>query len=110
MSQWSQKLDAYIAANKITKRELAQQLGISIGTLEKWWGPREPSEENADKIRKLLNEGDSTPSQDERLEERSVVISLFRTVCPFCEHAIDRFKSCDYCGQHFVWANVPVTK
>ena len=110
MSQWSQKLDAYLAANKITKRELAQQLGISIGTLEKWWGPREPSEENANKIRKLLNEGDSAPSQGEQPQEKSVVISFFRTRCPFCKHTIERFQHCTHCGQHFVWANVPVTK
>jgi hypothetical protein len=40
--------------------------------------------------------------------ERSVVISLQRTSCPFCKHDIAKFYSCAYCGQHFVWANVPL--
>ena len=40
--------------------------------------------------------------------ERSVVISFQRTRCPFCAHDIARFRSCVYCGQNFVWANVPL--
>ena len=46
--------------------------------------------------------------EGERHRERSVVISLQRTSCPFCEHDITMFRSCAYCGQHFVWANVPL--
>lgn len=43
-----------------------------------------------------------------RYGERSVVISLQRTSCPFCAHEISVLRSCGYCGQHFVWANVPL--
>jgi transcriptional regulator with XRE-family HTH domain len=138
LSQWSQKLDAYLAMTKISKKQLALELGISINTLEKWWGHREPSPEHATKIRQLLHEDTSTmitvsdensastgreidsdevvarqlprefPKQGERYEYRSAVVSLLRTTCPFCEHAVNRFQNCAYCGQHFVWANVPV--
>ncbi len=138
MSQWSQKLDAYLAMTKISKKQLALELGISINTLGKWWRRREPSPEHAIKIRQLLHEDTSTmitvsdensastgretdsdkvvarqlpggfPKHGERYEEKSVVVSLLRTTCPFCEHAINGFRNCVYCGQHFVWANVPV--
>ena len=140
MSQWSQKLDAYLSMNKLSRNQLALELGISINTLKKWWGRREPSPEHATKIRQLLHEDTSTmitvsddnsastksetdsdevvagqlprelPKQGERYEDRSVVISLLRTACPFCEHAVNRFQNCAYCEQHFVWANVPVDK
>ena len=43
-----------------------------------------------------------------RYGERSVVISLQRTSCSFCGHDIARFHRCVYCGQDFVWANVPL--
>ena len=46
--------------------------------------------------------------EGERHRERSVVISLKRTICPFCSNEIARFRSCAYCGQYFVWANVPL--
>ena len=140
MSQWSQKLDAYLAMTKISKKQLALELGISINTLEKWWRRREPSPEHAARIQQLLDENISTtvtmpdnnaalpvtetdsdkvaagqligesPKQGERYEDRSVVVSLLRTICPFCGQAVDRFRNCSYCGQHFVWANVPVDK
>ncbi len=140
MSQWSQKLDAYLAMTKISKKQLALELGISINTLRKWWRHREPSPEHATRIRQLLHENTSTrmtipdknsaspgrgtdsdevvarqlprefPKQGERYGYRSAVVSLLRTTCPFCKHAVDRFKNCAYCGQHFVWANVPVDK
>ncbi len=140
MSQWSQKLDAYLAMTKISKKQLALELGISINTLEKWWGRREPSPEHATKIRQLLHENTSTTmtiynkypasparetdsdevvtrqlpreflKQGERYEHRTAVVSLLRTTCPFCEHAVDRFQNCAYCGQHFVWADVPMDK
>ena len=45
-----------------------------------------------------------------RYGERSIVISLQRTNCPFCSNEIARFQSCTYCGQHFVWANVPLER
>jgi hypothetical protein len=51
-----------------------------------------------------------SPKKGERYDEISVVISLQRTVCPFCAHDIARFGSCRYCGQHFTWANVPQQK
>lgn len=43
-----------------------------------------------------------------RYAERSIVISFQRMNCPFCSNGIARFRSCPYCGQHFVWANVPL--
>ena len=48
------------------------------------------------------------PGEERRYKERSAVISLERTSCPFCAHDIAKFRNCVYCGQHFVWANVPV--
>ena len=51
--------------------------------------------------RELAQEG-------ERHGENSVVISLQRVSCPFCGHDIFRFRRCAYCGQDFVWANVPL--
>ena len=140
LSQWSKKLDAYLAMTKLSKKQLALELGISINTLEKWWGRREPSPEHATKIRQLLHEDTSTmitvsnknpastgketdsndvmarqfpskfPKNGERYKDRPTVVSLLRTTCPFCEHAIERFQHCTYCGQHFVWANVPLDK
>jgi len=140
LSQWSQKLDAYLAKTKISKKQLALELGISINTLAKWWRRREPSPEHTTKIRQLLHENTSAtmnisdknsaspgrettgdkvvtrqlprkfPKQGERYEDRSAVVSLLRTKCPFCKHAVKRFQNCAYCGQHFVWANVPIDK
>ena len=43
-----------------------------------------------------------------RYGERSVIISLQRTSCPFCGHDIAMFRRCVYCGQDFVRANVPL--
>ena len=60
MSKWSQKLDAYLAVTKFSKKQLALELGISINTLGKWWGRREPSTEHVTKIRQLLHEDNST--------------------------------------------------
>lgn len=48
------------------------------------------------------------PPKGWRNGERSVVISLQRAICPFCGHDITRFRRCAYCGQEFVWANVPL--
>ncbi len=140
MSKWSQKLDAYLVMTKFSKKRLALELGISINTLGKWWRDREPSPEHATKIRRLLHENNSTtmsisdnnsaspgretasddvltkqppkefPKHRRQDEDRSVVVSLLRTICPFCEHTVDRFQNCAYCGQHLVWANVPVDK
>ena len=44
----------------------------------------------------------------ERYGERSVVISLQRASCPFCGQVVKEFHDCIHCGQHFVWANVPL--
>jgi hypothetical protein len=48
------------------------------------------------------------PQKGGRRGERSVVISLQRTCCPFCSHQISTLRSCGYCGQQFAWANVPL--
>ena len=128
MSQWSQKLDVYLAKTKMSKKQLAEQIGVSINTLQKWWRNREPSPESVTKIEQLLSEnhhptaevaGEPVTSQadatdqdsgvlDQRFDEKSVFISLLRTTCPFCETAIERSRGCPYCGQHFVWANIPI--
>ncbi len=136
MSKWSHKLDNYLVNNKISKKQLASELGVSINTLQKWWGNREPSQEHVVKIQELLSDdiSDTTAISDnsfdsvgreanddeivasqlikqgERDKERSVVISLLRTTCPFCKNAIIRFRHCTYCGQHFVWANMPLSE
>ena len=125
MSKWSQKLDVYLTTTKISKKQLALELGISINTLGKWWRSREPSPEHVTKIQRLLHENTSTTmtisdnnsassgretAQGERYEDMSAVVSLLRTTCPFCEHAVRRFHNCTNCGQHLVWANVPVDK
>jgi len=108
-----------MAVKGISKRELAEELGISIDTLSKWWRNREPSPEYAAKLERLLGgEVATSPptresggvkaasrqtSQEEskqvnRYEERSVVISLQRTTCPFCQRPVDRFCGCTHCG------------
>jgi transcriptional regulator with XRE-family HTH domain len=140
LSKWSQKLDAYLAMTNISKKQLALELGISINTLGKWWRGREPSTEHATKIRQLLHEnnaltmtasvkysastGRETASDEvvarqlprefskhgDQSEDRSVIVSLLRTICPFCAHTVNRFQNCAYCGQHLVWANVPIDK
>ncbi len=138
MSEWSQKLDAYLAMKELSKKQLAVELDISINTLEKWWRGREPSPEHAAKMRQLLPEDASATiavaeekpaspareiqrkqvvtiqpatglsKQGKRHEEKPAVVSLLRTRCPFCKRTINRFRNCEHCGQHFVWANVPV--
>jgi len=122
LSEWSRKLDTYLAATGMSKMQLAAQLGISINTLRKWWGNREPSPEYMEKILLLLEE-DSPPQnatsqttvaeqdhgkQGERYGDKSIIVSFFRTTCPFCESVIVRHQSRPSCGQHFVWANVPL--
>jgi hypothetical protein len=51
---------------------------------------------------------EESAKQGGRYKEEPVVISLQRTSCPFCAHDIAKFGSCVYCGQHFVWAHVPI--
>jgi hypothetical protein len=50
------------------------------------------------------------PISDKRKRELedSVVISFQRNKCPFCGHDLTQFFNCANCGQHFVWANIPV--
>ncbi len=52
----------------------------------------------------------SEVKKGERYGEKPVVISLQRTSCPFCMQGVSRFRSCEYCGQSFVWANVPMVR
>lgn len=64
--------------------------------------------------RKSLKAKSGQPSSEvkegERHGERPVVISLQRTSCPFCMRDVSKFRSCGYCGQSFVWANVPLVR
>ena len=138
MSQWSQQLDTYLTKTGITKKQLAEKLDISINTVGKWWRDREPSPESVAKIEQLLLEdtaskstlsdinasttgegenrdtalveqspGEST-NRGKRFQDNSVVLSLLRTTCPFCAEVVEKYRSCPNCGQHFVWANVPL--
>ena len=128
MSEWSRKLDPYLATTGMSKKQLAAHLGISINTLQKWWGNREPSPEHAENIRLLLETHDPVKettsesnvtaqvtvaeqdhgSQGKRYGDKSIIVSFLRTTCPMCESAIDSHQCCPSCGQHFVWANVPI--
>ena len=126
LSKWSEKLDEYLAINRISKKQLASELGVSINTLQKWWGNREPSQEHAVKIQDLLDNciSDTKPKaenslesaesqilkQGERAKERAAVVSLRRNKCPLCNSPVAQFKQCEYCGQHFVWANIPLNE
>ena len=126
MSKWSEKLDEYLAINGIPKKQLASELGVSINTLQKWWGNRDPSQEHAVKIQDLLDNciSDTKPKakngldsaesqilkQGERAKERAAVVSLRRNKCPLCNSPVAQFKQCEYCGQHFVWANIPLNE
>jgi transcriptional regulator with XRE-family HTH domain len=130
LSQWSQRLDDYLAKKNISKKQLASQLGISDSTLQKWWGNREPSHEHAEKLRLFLTGNNNSPvavpdkavisepstpvqvhdKSEKRFGEGSVIVSLLRTTCPFCEAVIEQFRTCASCGQHFVWAHVPIEK
>ena len=70
---WDKKLNNYLSAKKISKNQLAIELGVSINTLQKWWGEgkREPSIENEKKIRRFLQE--EYPTKE---EEKEPVINL----------------------------------
>ncbi|MFC1865291.1 multiprotein-bridging factor 1 family protein [Chloroflexota bacterium] len=139
MSLLSQKLDTHLSLKKMSKKQLALELGISINTLGKWWGSREPSPKHATKIQQLLQEDTSSTitvvnknsisagneakndeavirqptlellKQGEAHIDRSTVVSFLRTRCPFCRHKLERFQHCAHCGQRFVWANVPLS-
>jgi hypothetical protein len=118
-----------------TKKALAAFLGVHPDTVGDYFsGRRFPRSDIASRLGKLTDIGclqhnpDSnlspemmpspevtvrqptkeTPREAWRHGERSVVISLQRRSCPFCEHDITRFRRCAYCGQEFVWANVPL--
>jgi len=140
LSQWADKLDIYLVKTGITKKQLAERLDISINTVGKWWRDREPSPEYVAKIEQLLLEdttSDTTLSginasatgeekdrgctlveqspeestnRGKRFQDNSVVISLLRTTCPFCANVVERYRNCPNCGQHFVWANVPLER
>jgi len=136
LSHWSQQLDIYLTKTGITKKQLAERLDISINTVGKWWRDRDPSAKYVAKIEQLLLENtasyatlsdtkasttggqkdrgrklvEQNPEEStdpgNRFQENPVVISLLRTSRPFCSEALERYRSCRNCGQHFVWANV----
>jgi hypothetical protein len=112
-----------------TKKDLAGFLGVHPDTLGDYFSGRKfPRSDIADRLSRLTYIGCLRPEPDNfsllevateqpemglppeggRHGERSVVISLERTTCPFCVHDIVRFRSCAHCGQHFVWANIPL--
>ncbi len=140
MNQWAEQLDEYLAGAKISKKQLAENMGISINTMGKWWRDREPSAEHAAKVRQLLADSgvsavratlpaaaavapvavieekkapvkeytEDAADRGERYKAGAVIISLSRTTCPFCGKALGKFQNCAACGQHFVWAQVPL--
>ena len=112
-----------------TKKALAGVLGVHPDTLGDYFSGRKfPRSDIADRLSGLTNLGclktgagshsspEVTTEQPEtgltpegwRYGERSVVVSLQRTKCPFCGHDIVRFHGCAHCGQIFVWANLPL--
>lgn len=44
----------------------------------------------------------------EPVKRPPMVISLQRTACPSCGNNISQFANCTGCGQHFIWANLPL--
>ena len=117
----SEQLAAWwqIQTNFKTKKDLAGFLNVHRDTVGDYFsGRRFPKPEIADRLYELTKitclkpnaSGDSPREKEgERNREKPVVISLQRTICPFCAHDIARFRSCGYCGQSFVWANVPIS-
>jgi hypothetical protein len=112
-----------------TKKELAGFLRIHPDTLGDYFSGRKfPRSDIAERLSGLTNIGclkpdaASTscpevatdqpemglPREGWRNDERSVVISLQRTKCPYCANDVVRFHGCAHCGQHFVWANMPL--
>ena len=76
LGEWSRKLDAYLSAKKISKRQLAVELDVSINTLGKWWNQREPSAEHEKKIQRFLQEDSPTEIVPKSEEEKEPVINL----------------------------------
>jgi hypothetical protein len=113
-----------------TKKELAGFLKVHRDTIGEYFsGKSTPMPDIATRLYELTNiaclkpDVGSTSSAEippessaaspitqkgERRGERAVVISLRRTSCPFCAHEISALSSCGYCGQHFVWASLPL--
>ena len=112
-----------------TKKDMASFLGVHPDTLGDYFSGRKfPRSDIAERLSGLTNIGwlkpdvgnlsspevitekpeIGLPQEEGRYGERSVVISLQRTRCPFCAHDIVRLCSCPHCGQHFVWANIPL--
>ena len=79
--------------------------GTKIITLEQNYRSIQPILSTTNRV---IAQARELPQGGGRHEERSVVISLQRASCPFCGHDITRFRRCAYCGQDFVWANVPL--
>ena len=94
-------LGDYFSGRKFPRSDIASRLFELTNIKSKGISERSPEVITRQPTREL-------PQRGGRYGERSVVISLQRTNCPFCEHDIARFGSCFYCGQHFVWANVPL--
>jgi len=95
-------LGDYFSGRKFPRSDIASRLSelTNIKYLKDYLG------QNPGTIARQLSR--EHPQRGERYGERSVVISLQRTKCPFCAHDITRFGSCVHCGQHFVWANIPL--
>ena len=97
-----------------TKKALAAFLEVHPDTVGDYFSGRKfPRSDTAYRLYELTNitclkRDTELLKKGMRYSERSIVISLQRTNCPFCGHDIARFRRCVHCGQDFVWANVPL--
>ncbi len=103
-------LGDYFRGRQFPKGEIANRLWefTRLACLK----PRNNSAPSAEINSKEVNSSEpSEPTEkSERYGERSVIISFQRANCPFCGQAIEEFRNCVGCGQHFVWANVPLSQ
>ena len=103
-------LGEYFSGRKFPRSDIANRLGelTNIGCLKHDFDSDLSSEMVPHPEVIARQPTRELPQEGGRHGERSVVISLQRVSCPFCEHDITRFRRCAYCGQEFVWANVPL--
>jgi hypothetical protein len=99
----------YFSGRKFPRSDIANRLGglTNIRCLKQDFNANLSSEVATQSETLVRQRTKDLPHKGGRCGERSVVISLERASCPFCGQSIIRFRRCAYCGQDFVWANVP---
>jgi hypothetical protein len=100
----------YFSGRTFPRSDIADRLGdlTNIGWLKNDFDSGLSSEMVPNTEVTAIQPTKELPKEGWRYGERSVVISFQRNLCPFCGHDIIRFRRCAYCGQDFVWANVPL--